>query len=111
VQSMLAELRKRHAQRAGNDPLFQLYLGDIAHEKEQGAATSLSLVLDARRRTEQQEETWRAGDDQSWKKLTGGTPAESAGDAGPVASPQDVALREGAAIVADMHELAPPRHG
>ena len=111
VESMLGELRKRHERRAGSDPLFQLYLGDIAHLKEQDAATSLSLVLDARRRTEKQEEAWRAGDDQSWKKLTGGTPAESAGEEGPVASPQDVALREGAAIVADMHELAPAGHG
>lgn len=111
VDAMLAELKKRHEQRTGNDPLFQLYLGDIAHLKEQDAVTSLSLVLDARRRTEKQEEAWRASDEQSWKKLTGGTPADSAGDEGPVASPQDVALREGAAIVADMHELAPPQHG
>lgn len=111
VDAMLPELRKRHAQRAGSDPLFQLYLGDIAHVKEQDAATSLSLVLDARRHIEQQEEAWRAGDDQSWKKLTGGTPGGSAGDSGAVASPQDVALREGAAIVADMHDLMPSRHG
>jgi carboxyl-terminal processing protease len=111
VAGMLPELRKRHDQRAGSDPLFQLYLGDIAHVKEQDAATSLSLLLDARRRTEKQEEAWRAGDDQTWKKLTGGTPAESAGDQGPVASPQDVALREGAAIVADMHDLSPAQHG
>ena len=105
VDAMLPELRKRHEQRAGGDPLFQLYVGDIAHVKQQDAATSLSLVLDVRKRTEKQEEAWRAGDDQVWKKLTGGTPAESAGDSGAVASPQDVALREGAAIVADMHEL------
>ncbi|HEY3644732.1 MAG TPA: carboxy terminal-processing peptidase [Gammaproteobacteria bacterium] len=111
LDAMLAELRKRHEQRTGSDPLFQLYLGDIAHVKEQDAATSLSLVLDTRRRTEKQEEAWRASDDQTWKKLTGGTPADSAGDSGPVASPQDVALREGAAIVADMHELAPSGHG
>jgi carboxyl-terminal processing protease len=111
VDAMLAELRKRHERRTGSDPLFQLYVGDIAHVKEQDAVTSLSLMLDARRRTEKQEEAWRAGDDQSWKKLTGGTPADSAGDDGPVASPQDVALREGAAIVADMRELTPPAHG
>jgi len=111
VDAMLPELRKRHQQRAGSDPLFQLYLGDIAHVKEQDAATSLSLVLDARRRTEKQEEAWRASDDLTWKKLTGGTPADSAGDTGAVASPQDVALREGAAIVADMHDLTPPQRG
>jgi carboxyl-terminal processing protease len=110
VDAMLPELRKRHVQRAGSDPLFQLYLGDIAHLKEQDAANSLSLVLDARRRTEKDEAAWRAGDELTWKKLTGGTPADAAGE-GTVASPQDVALREGAAIVADMHELAPPQHG
>ncbi|HEY4127345.1 MAG TPA: carboxy terminal-processing peptidase [Gammaproteobacteria bacterium] len=108
VQAMLPELRKRHEQRAGSDPLFQLYVGDIQHLKTEDAATSLPLMLDARKQMEQREDAWRANDDLVWKKLTGGTPANLGGD-GPVASPQDVALREGAAIVADMHDLQ--RHG
>jgi hypothetical protein len=61
-------------------------------------------MLGARKQMEQREDAWRNSDDQAWKKLTGGTPADAAG-AGAVASPQDVALREGAAIVADMHDL------
>jgi carboxyl-terminal processing protease len=104
VQAMLPELRKRHAERAGSDPLFQLYLGDIQHLKTEDAATSLPLMLDARKQMEQREDAWRASDDLAWKKLTGGTPVDVGSD-GPVASPQDVALREGAAIVADMHDL------
>jgi carboxyl-terminal processing protease len=104
VDAMLPELRKLHQQRAANDPLFQLYVGDIQHLKTEDAMTSLSLMLGARKQMEQREDAWRNSDDQAWKKLTGGTPADAAG-AGAVASPQDVALREGAAIVADMHDL------
>lgn len=109
IDALLPELRKRHQQRVSSDPLFQLYVGDIEHLKTQDSATSLSLQLDARRNTEKQEDAWRKGDEQAWKKLTGGTPEQPTPD-GPVASPQDVALREGAAIVADMHDLRPPAH-
>jgi len=108
IDALLPELRRRHEQRTGSDPLFQLYLGDIAHLKTEDSVTRLSLVLDTRKRTEQHEEAWRAGDDLAWKKLTGGTLDQVAGDA-LVASPQDVALREGAAIVADLHDLQ--QHG
>ena len=111
LDALLPELRKRHEQRTGADPLFQLYVGDIQHLKAQDSATSLSLVLDARRHTEKQEDLWRNSDDQAWKKFTGGLPEQAAAADGPVASPQDVALREAAAIVADMHELKPPAHG
>jgi carboxyl-terminal processing protease len=104
LDAMLPELRKRHQQRAQNDPLFQLYVGDILHLKTEDAATSLPLMLGTRKQMEQREEAWRSSDDQAWKKLTGGTPAD-AGAQGAVASAQDVALREGAAIVADMHDL------
>jgi carboxyl-terminal processing protease len=104
VDAMLPELRKRHQQRTQTDPLFQLYLGDIQHLKTEDAATSLSLMLETRKQMEQREAAWRSSDDQAWKKLTGGTPAD-AGAQGSVASAQDVALREGAAIVADMHDL------
>ncbi|HEY1772401.1 MAG TPA: carboxy terminal-processing peptidase [Gammaproteobacteria bacterium] len=104
VQAMLPELRKLHQQRAETDPLFQLYVGDIQHLKTEDAATSLPLMLDTRKQMEQREDAWRNRDDQAWKKLTGGTPEDAAGE-GSVASPQDVALREGAAIVADMHDL------
>jgi hypothetical protein len=61
-------------------------------------------MLDTRRQMEQREDAWRSSDDLAWKKLTGGTP-QDAGAGGSVASAQDVALREGAAIVADMHDL------
>jgi carboxyl-terminal processing protease len=104
VDAMLPELRKRHQQRVQNDPLFQLYVGDIQHLKAEDAATSLPLMLDTRKQMEQREAAWRVSDDQAWKKLTGGTP-QDAGAQGSVASAQDVALREGAAIVADMQEL------
>jgi len=76
--------------------------------KSEDSVSRLSLVLDARKHTEQHEEAWRTSDDQAWKRLTGGTPEQVIGEV-PVASPQDVALREGAAIVADMHELQ--QHG
>jgi len=104
VDAMLPELRRLHQQRAANDPLFQLYVGDIQHLKTEDAATSLPLMLGARKQMEQREDAWRDSDDQAWKKLTGGTPADAAGE-GAVASAQDVALREGAAIVADMRDL------
>jgi carboxyl-terminal processing protease len=107
VATILPELRKRHAERAASDPLFQLYLGDIQHLKTADAATSLPLMLDQRKQMEQREDAWRANDDQVWKKLTGGTPGDAGSD-GPVASPQDVALREGAAIVADMASITKP---
>ena len=105
LDAILPELKKRHDQRAKTDPLFQLYVGDIEHLKIDDAVTSLSLMLDARKRTEQKEAAWRASDELSWKKLTGGTPEQTPADGSVVASAQDVALREGAAIVADMHEL------
>ncbi|HEX7965574.1 MAG TPA: carboxy terminal-processing peptidase [Gammaproteobacteria bacterium] len=108
VDAILPELKKRHEQRAKDDPLFRLYIGDVEHLKQDAAATSLSLKLDARRHVEEQEQAWRDKDELAWKKLTGGTPAEAPGGGGEVASAQDVALREGAAIVADMHELARP---
>ncbi|HEY1992096.1 MAG TPA: carboxy terminal-processing peptidase, partial [Gammaproteobacteria bacterium] len=111
IDALLPELRKRHQQRAGNDPLFQLYVGDIQHLKAEDSITSLSLDLDARRHTEKQEDAWRDSDDQAWKKLTGGVPEQVDSPDGPVASPQDVALREGAAIVADLHDLKPAAHG
>ena len=111
LDALLPELRKRHERRVSSDPLFQLYVGDLQHLKAVDSVTSLSLVLDNRQHTEKQEDAWRANDDQTWKKLTGGTPEQAAAPDGPVASPQDVALREGAAIVADLHDLRPPAHG
>ena len=111
IDALLPELRKRHQQRVESDPLFRLYEGDLQHLKAEGAVTSLSLDLAARRRAERQEQAWRDNDDATWKKLTGGTPEQAAADGGPVTSPQDVALREGAAIVADLHDLKPHARG
>ena len=105
VDTMLSELRKRHAERAKDDPLFQLYLADIEHLKKEDATASLSLMLDVRQREEQREDAWRASDDVAWRRITGSppTPGEEL-----VVNPQDAVLREGANIVADMGEL---QHG
>jgi hypothetical protein len=80
-------------------------LTDIEHLKKQDMPTSLSLVLDVRKREEQQEEAWRAKDDVAWRRITGSVPNV---DPVHVANPQDAMLMEGANIVADMTEL---QHG
>ncbi|HEV2110228.1 MAG TPA: carboxy terminal-processing peptidase [Gammaproteobacteria bacterium] len=105
LDAMLPELRKRHEQRAKGDPLYKLYLADIEHLKKEDAVTSLSLMLDVRKREEQREEAWRASDDVAWQRITGSPPQPADGA---VANPQDAVLREGANIVADMTEL---QHG
>ena len=105
LDAMLPELRKRHDARAKDDPLYKLYLSDIDHLKKEDAITSLSLMLDVRKREEQREEAWRASDDVAWQRITGSPPEDRQGA---VANPQDAMLREGANIVADMNEL---QHG
>ena len=105
LDALLPELRKRHEERAKEDPLYQLYLADIEHLKKEDSATSLSLMLDVRKREEQREEAWRTNNDVAWQRITGSPPAP--GD-GVVVNPQDAILREGANIVADMGEL---QHG
>lgn len=103
LDAVLPELRKRHDERAKDDPLFQLYLADIEHLKKEDSATSLSLMLDVRKREEQREEAWRSNDDVAWQRITGSPPTGAAD--GAVANPQDAVLREGANIVADLGEL------
>jgi len=105
LDAILPELRKRHQERTKDDPLYRLYVTDIEHLKQQDATTSLSLVLDVRKREERQEEAWRAKDDVAWRRITGNPPTA---DANHVANPQDAMLMEGANIVADMTEL---QHG
>jgi carboxyl-terminal processing protease len=103
MTALLQELRKRHEQRAKTDPLYLLYVAEIDHVKSEDAATSLSLLLEARKREEKQELAWRADTDSAWKRITGQAPTLGPDDA--VVSPQDVVLREGANIVADLREL------
>lgn len=103
LAAILPELRRRHDERAKTDPLYQLYVSDIEHLKTADAVTSLSLLLDARRKDEQKEEAWRSSNEVAWKQITGAAPSEPAVDA--VVNAQDVMLREGANIVADMHDL------
>ena len=105
VDTLLSELRRRHEERAKDDPLFQLYLADIQHLKKEDTATSLSLMLDVRQREEQREEAWRASDEVAWRRITGSSPTQGEEL---VVNPQDAVLREGANIVADMGEL---QHG
>ena len=106
LAAMLPELRRRHDERAKTDPLYQLYVSDIEHLKAADAVTSLSLLLDARKKDEQKEEAWRSSNELAWKQIAGAAPSDPTDDA--VVSTQDVMLREGANIVADMHEL---QHG
>ena len=103
LEALLPELRKLHDERAKADPLYQLYVNDLDHIKKADAVTSLSLMLDVRKREEQREEAWRASDDVAWKRVTGTPPALPAD--GAVVNPQDAMLREGANIVADLGEL------
>ena len=105
LDAMLPELRKRHETRTQGDPLYKLYVADIDHLKQEDAVTSVSLMLDVRKREEQREEAWRASDDLAWQHITGARPEPTDGA---VANPQDAVLREGANIVADMGEL---QHG
>ncbi|HEV2321723.1 MAG TPA: carboxy terminal-processing peptidase, partial [Gammaproteobacteria bacterium] len=106
LTAILPELRKLHDERAKVDPLYQLYVNDLEHIKKEDAVTSLSLMLDVRKREEQREEAWRTSDDLAWKRVTGEPPALPAD--GAVVNPQDAMLREGANIVADLGEL---QHG
>ncbi len=106
LDAILPELRKRHEARTKDDPLYKLYVADIDHLKREDAVTSLSLMLDVRKREEQKEEAWRASDDVAWQRITGDRPEPA--DGAVVANPQDAVLREGANIVADMGEL---QHG
>jgi carboxyl-terminal processing protease len=105
VDTLLSELRRRHEERAKDDPLFQLYVADIQHLKKEDTTTSLSLMLDVRQREEQREEAWRTSDEVAWRRITGTPPAPGEEQ---VVNPQDAVLREGANIVADMGEL---QHG
>ncbi|MGE5625686.1 MAG: carboxy terminal-processing peptidase [Bacillota bacterium] len=107
LAAALPELRKRHEERAKADPLYQLYVSDIEHLKAEDAVTSLSLLLDARKKDEQKEAAWRASDDVAWKRIAGVAPGD-AQSPDTVVKPQDVALREGANIVADLSDL---QHG
>src|SRR5215469_5871930 len=104
LAALLPELRKRHDERTKNDPLYQLYVSDIEHLKTEDTVTRLSLLLDARRKDEQKEQVWRASNDVAWKRITGAVQGDAPQEDTVVAA-QDVALREGANIVADLSDL------
>jgi len=104
LQAVLPELRKRHEERVKSDPLYQLYLADIHHAQVEEGVSSLSLVLDTRRRDEQRERAWRSSNEQNWQHITG-KPWPTPGADGAVAASQDVVLDESAKIVADIRDL------
>ena len=104
VAMALPELRRLHDSRAKTDPLYQLYVADIAHVRGEDSATQLSLVLDERRRQEQREQAWHTSDEVAWRRA--GVNLPDAGDSGDTPSAaDDVALRESANIVADLGDL------
>lgn len=103
LATLLPELRRRHDARATADPLYRLYVSDIAHLKQEDAVASLSLRLEVRQREARREQAWRARDDAAWRRVTGAAPS-APGDGG-VVSPEDALLRESANIVADLDEL------
>ena len=104
VAMALPELRRLHDSRAKTDPLYQLYVADIAHVRGEDSATQLSLVLDERRRQEQREQAWHTSDEVAWRRA--GVNPPDAGDSGDTPSAaDDVALRESANIVADLGDL------
>jgi carboxyl-terminal processing protease len=104
LPAVLPELRKRHAERVKSDPLYELYLDDIHHAQDADAVSSLSLVLDIRKRDEKREQAWRSSNDLAWQRITGKPLMTQAAD-GDTTAIQDVVLDETANIVADIHDL------
>ena len=105
VAAALPELKRLHDTRAKTDPLYQLYLADIAHARGEDSATQLSLVLEERRRQEQREQAWHTSDEVAWRRAGVKLPEGGDGDEDSTAAADDVALRESANIVADLGDL------
>jgi len=79
-------------------------VSDIEHRKTADSVTSLSLLLNVRKKDEQKEEAWRTNNEMAWKHIIGAAPTDAPPEDA-VVSVQDVVLHEGANIVADMHDL------